>query len=236
MFCAVRVKPDCFRVRKERGYKHLDAWLGSLAVVAGFSEHVRQALSSPWAMRRPRRVVSAAGTNAAVNVSGMRFPPRTWADLCVRDISQPWSTMPAGAHRTAWCSAFLPYEVMNALSSIILYERKWSWNKSVSDCFPTLLKTGHQNRLGCFFQGQCCSRGAPALYMLCSGSHSLSWNTLFLLSCQVCSNECTYALLFPPPAPAAVETWMTQKQFRTFFKKLCSSLRTTQSNGIYIEG
>lgn len=132
MFCTVRVKPDCFRVRKQRGYKHLDAWLGSLAVAAGFSEHVRQALSSPWAMSRPRRVVRAAGTNTAVNVSGMRFPPRTWADLCVRDISQPWSTRPAGEHRTAWCSAFLPYEVMNALSSIILYERKWSWNKSVS--------------------------------------------------------------------------------------------------------
>lgn len=37
-------------------------------------------------------------------------------------------------------------------------------------------------------------------------------------------------------SPAAVETWMTQKQLRTYFTKLAPSLRTTQSNAIYVKG
>lgn len=37
-------------------------------------------------------------------------------------------------------------------------------------------------------------------------------------------------------SPAAVETWMTQKQFGAYFTKLAPSLRTNQSNAIYVEG
>lgn len=84
------------------------------------------------------------------------------------------------------------------------------------------------------FQDQQYSCGVLVLHVLCSGSLSLSWNTLFLVPCQVGSNECPYMLLFPLPSPSAVEISMIQKQFGTFFKKLSSPCKTTQSNSLYM--
>lgn len=86
------------------------------------------------------------------------------------------------------------------------------------------------------FQDQQCNSGAPVLYF--TGSHTLSLDTLFLLSCQTSSNECPYMLLFPLPPLLLLllkHEWL-KKQFRKFFTKLFLPHTTPPIICIHVEG